>query len=150
MIRWSRLYIFSVATAVFALDRISKYIAIKSLTAGESISFIPNILNITLVLNNGAAFGLFKNGAVFFIIFSVIVIALILLFIMRSQGLSLSTSTSMALILGGAAGNFVDRLRFGHVIDFLDFRIWPVFNIADTAISIGVGLLAITLLTRRS
>ncbi len=150
MIRWIRPYIFTIATVVFVLDRVSKYVALNSLAVGESIRVIPNIFHFTLVRNNGAAFGLFKSGAAFFIIFSVMAITLIILFIARSQALSLSTATSLALISGGAAGNLVDRLKFGYVIDYLDFRIWPVFNIADTAICVGVGLLAITLFTKRS
>lgn len=150
MIRWLRPYIFLTATLVFVADRLSKYVAVNSLAAGESIRVIPGVFHITLVLNSGAAFGLLKNWAVFFILFSLLAIALIILFIANSSGMSLMLATSLALILGGAAGNLVDRLKFGYVIDFLDFRIWPVFNIADSAISIGIVLLAAALIFKRS
>ncbi len=150
MTRWLRPYIFLTAAFVFIADRLSKYAALKSLTAGESLKAIPGIFHITLVLNNGAAFGLLKNWAALFIIFSFLAIALIILFIHRSSGMGLALATSLALILGGASGNLVDRLKFGYVIDFLDFRIWPVFNIADSAISVGIAMLAFALLFKRS
>ena len=150
MTHWLRPYIFLIATLVFVADRLSKYVVVNGLTMGESIRTIPGIFHITLVLNSGAAFGLLKNWAAFFIIFSFVAIALIILFIAKSSGMSLMLATSLSLILGGAAGNLVDRLKFGYVIDFLDFRIWPVFNIADSAISIGIVLLGVTLISKRS
>ena len=150
MTRWLRPCIFLTAMLVFVADRLSKYAAVNSLSAGESVKVIPGVFHITLVLNNGAAFGLFKNWAAFFILFSFLAIALIVLFIMKSSKMSLPLAASLALILGGAAGNLIDRVKFGYVIDFLDFRIWPVFNIADSAISVGIALLAVTLILKRS
>lgn len=144
-----RPYIFLTAAIVFAADRLTKYFIINSLEPWQSIKVIPDIFHITLVLNNGAAFGLFRNCAIFFTVFSFAAIALIMLIVTRVQRISTPLSISLALILGGAAGNLVDRLKFGLVIDFLDFRIWPVFNIADTAISIGIAILAFTLIFKK-
>ena len=149
MTYWLRSYIFLIAALVFAADRLTKYFIIKSLDLGQSIKVIPNIFHITLVSNYGAAFGLLQDYAVFFIIFSFTAIALILLIITKKPQLDMPLAVSLALILGGASGNIVDRIKFGHVIDFLDFRIWPVFNIADSAISIGVALLAFRFIFHR-
>ncbi len=150
MTRWFRSGIFFAAALVFAADRLTKYFIIKSLALGQSIEVIPNIFHITPVFNNGAAFGVFRDCGLFFIIFSFTVIALILLIVSRSPRLDRLTAVSLALILGGAAGNLIDRMRFGYVIDFLDFRIWPVFNIADSCITIGVALIAFGIIFKRS
>ena len=137
------------AVIVFAADRVSKYVAVNILTAGESVRVIPNIFHITLVFNSGSAFGLLKNWGVFFIILSSLAIALIVLFAVRSPGISLPLSTALGFILGGAMGNLVDRVKFGYVIDFLDFRVWPVFNAADSAICIGIAMLALSIISKR-
>ncbi|MBN2452783.1 MAG: signal peptidase II [Candidatus Omnitrophica bacterium] len=144
-----RPYIFLTAAVIFAADRLSKYLAAANLDPGESVRVISGIFHITLVLNNGAAFGIFKSGAGFFIVFSIAAIALMMFFIMRSHTMDVITATAFAFILGGASGNLVDRLKFGYVIDFLDFRVWPVFNIADSAITIGVILLALAMFLKR-
>jgi signal peptidase II len=150
MTRWFRGGIFFAAALVFAADRLTKYFIIKSLALGQSIKIVPDIFHITLVFNDGAAFGVFRHCGTFFIIFSLAVIAVILMIVLRSTRLDLLTSISLALILGGAAGNLIDRLKFGYVIDFLDFRIWPVFNFADSCITIGVALIAYGIIFKRS
>jgi len=131
-----------IALAVLALDRITKIIALGLLSPGDSISVIPGIFHITLVLNNGTAFGLFKGMNAFFILVSVTVIACIILYVWKNRPLGFVWSLIFGLILGGASGNLFDRIKFGRVIDFFDFRIWPVFNIADSCITIGMILLA--------
>lgn len=150
MTLWFRSRIFLAAGLVFALDRLTKYFIIKSLAPGQSIKIIPGVFHITPVFNNGAAFGVLQNCALFFIIFSFAAIALMLLVIFKAQRLDTLLAAALALILGGAAGNLVDRLKFGHVIDFLDFRIWPVFNIADSCISIGIALIAFSFIFKKS
>ena len=117
---------------------------------GRSIKIIPEIFHITLVFNKGSAFGLLQNCSIFFITFSFVAIALIILIISSSRNINLAQATALAFIMGGAAGNLVDRLKFGYVIDFLDFRIWPVFNIADSAITIGVAIAALGFIIKRS
>lgn len=138
------------AALVFAADRLTKYFAIKCMALGESVKVIPGIFHITLVFNDGAAFGLLRNCAAFFIAFSLIVIVLIVLVLYRSRRLEIAQAVSIALVFGGAAGNLVDRIKFGYVIDFLDFRVWPVFNIADSAITIGVSLMIINQFFKRA
>jgi|SRR3989338_1938998 len=133
-----------IGLTVFLFDQLAKQYISKNLSLGRSIPVIKNVFHLTLVHNTGVAFGLFKNRQVLFIIITSIVILYIALalFLNRKQN-SLSSRIAFGLILGGACGNLFDRLKLGFIIDFFDFRIWPVFNIADSAITLGVALLAI-------
>ena len=133
---------FFVAIAVFGIDRITKLAALGLLDPAQPINIIPGLFDITLVLNDGAAFGLFKGKAAFFIFISIAVIAAIIIYILKKRDIGKLNSIALGLILGGAFGNLVDRIIFGRVVDFLDFQIWPVFNIADSCITIGAALLA--------
>ncbi len=131
---------FSSVLVVVAADRLTKIFFTGILTAGESIRVIPNIFHFTLVQNTGIAFGLFKNQGAVFIIIPVIAIVLIafnIYYHRNSKEVTRAYLIGFSLILGGAIGNLIDRISFGYVIDFIDFRIWPVFNIADSAITIG-------------
>ena len=93
---------------------------------------LPGVFHVTLVHNTGAAFGILKNEPKFLIGISVAAVLAIVFFLRRR-------SFSWALIIGGTFGNLYDRLQYGYVIDFLDFRVWPVFNLADASICIGVA-----------
>jgi len=142
-----RYLLWCVSLLVFACDQLTKGFLSRRLYPGESIPIIKNILHISLVHNTGIAFGLFKNQTFFFIVLSLVVIAYILRdFRLRMQHYNPARHIALGLILGGACGNLLDRIRFGYVIDFLDFRIWPVFNIADSAITVGAIILGIELL----
>ncbi|MCX5666245.1 MAG: signal peptidase II [Candidatus Omnitrophica bacterium] len=140
------LKLLSVSSLVVIIDRLTKYILFRNLSEGESVRLIPGLFHITLVLNTGVAFGLFKGKSLFFTVTSALVMVLIGIYIWRVGCKDLLTLTALGLILGGAAGNLIDRVLFGYVIDFLDFRIWPVFNIADASITIGAFILAIRLI----
>lgn len=108
------------------------------LLEGESIPVISNIFHFTLVYNTGIAFGLFsEHRSLLIILISLSIFGLIVLF-PALAGKKTPARIAFALILGGAVGNWIDRIRFEAVIDFLDFRVWPVFNLADSAITIGV------------
>jgi signal peptidase II len=136
----------SIFLVVF-FDRISKLFFINLLSPGESIPVLRNIFHWTLVHNTGIAFGLFKNQGIFFLgvsLFAIVVFGWLLYHQSREQVLLPSSRLAFSLIIGGALGNFIDRLQFGFVIDFIDFRIWPVFNIADSAITIGAFILILT------
>lgn len=147
--RFGRVLLFSTAFCVYIVDRLAKLVAVKALSAGQSIKVLPDIFHITLVFNNGAAFGLMRDRAVFFITISAFVATFIILFAWRHKGMPALIAVSLGLILGGALGNLVDRVTFGYVIDFLDFRVWPVFNVADSAISVGVGMLVVATIFKR-
>ena len=123
-------------------DQASKRLILTTFTPGESLPLLPGALHLTYVQNTGAAFGLFKGQQIVFIGVSLLVIVWVAReFLRRPGALTSSTLWGYALVLGGAAGNLIDRLRFGFVVDFIDVRIWPVFNIGDSAITIGVALL---------
>jgi len=129
------------------VDRVTKIFFCNLLNYGESLPIIRNILHMTLVHNTGIAFGFFKDQGIIFIIIPIVAIILLAVNIyyyrQNNEALSRAYIIAFSLILGGAIGNLADRVVYGHVIDFIDFRIWPVFNIADSAITIGAILIAV-------
>ena len=139
------LVVFSTALIVILLDQFSKFLIKQNFQLNQSIPIIKNILHLTYVTNTGSAFGLFKGLNIFFILLSIIVIAVIFYFLKKIKDYRKLLQFSVGLLLGGTIGNLIDRLIYGYVIDFIDFRIWPVFNLADSAVTIGVILLIILL-----
>lgn len=131
------------------VDQFSKYIIRQKMSLAESIPIIKSVFHITYVENRGIAFGLFPQGSSLFIVISLIIILGIIFFERKKVIKSLKERFCLGLILGGALGNLIDRLRFGFVIDFLDFRIWPVFNLADSGVCIGGILMVFFLLRKR-
>lgn len=135
------------AFGVFFLDRLTKIIIQKYMVVGESIPVIKDVFHLTYYRNPGAAFNLFAHRTEFFIFVTIIIMAVIVYYYNEIPSDKKFARVALALQFGGAAGNFTDRLMGGYVIDFLDFRICPVFNIADSAIVIGVILLSWYILT---
>lgn len=133
--------IFALGFGVLLLDQLSKLFVQRNMLSGESIPLIPGVLHLSYIQNTGAAFGILKEKTLFFIIITALVVLAILFIIPHIQREHLFLRLALGLILGGALGNFIDRARFGYVIDFIDFRIWPVFNVADVAIVMAVGIL---------
>jgi signal peptidase II len=131
-----------IAFLVIILDYLTKKIIVANVKVYGSIAVLP-FLRIVHVENKGAAFGLFAHlGNNFFIVLSVIAIIVLLIYAFRfAKGIEVY---SLSLILGGASGNLIDRLRAGKVIDFIDFYVgelhWPAFNVADSALTIGIAL----------
>jgi len=133
---------------IIGIDQVTKFIFNNNLVLNYPNPVIKGVFYLTLVHNRGAAFGILKNQLPLFILASVLAITLIYHNLKKSAGdkkFSLS-NLAFGLILSGAAGNLIDRLIFGYVIDFLDFRVWPVFNIADSAITAGAVFLGWSLL----
>lgn len=131
------------AAGVFVLDRVSKSVVQSRMALGESVPVLPGVFHLTYVRNPGAAFGLLPDRTAFFIAATVLVVALILWYAWRVGVPRRSVRLALGLQLGGALGNLVDRVAHGTVVDFLDFRVWPVFNLADSAIVVGVGIFAL-------
>ena len=131
---------------VFILDRFSKIWIDRSMDLYESIPVLPDIFHITYVRNPGGAFGLLASRPGFFILANLLIIALLIYIYREIRPAPLIMTIAVGLLIGGACGNLYDRIAFGTVLDFLDFRIWPVFNVADIGIVTGTGLLAIFLL----
>jgi signal peptidase II len=130
------------------LDQITKVMVMENLVAYQDVIALTGFFNLVHVHNTGAAFSLFADQPGwqqgFFVTVALIATVVILYLLRKTRGQSLF-SASLALILGGAVGNLVDRVLYGHVIDFLDFYLgtwhWPAFNVADTAITVGAGLM---------
>ncbi len=135
--------LFIIAVFIFVFDQVTKYFVLHSLTPGQSLAVIPRIFHLTLVENQGIAFGMFQNHGS--ILQTAIILCVMILIIYFASVPQTDTfhRVCYGFILGGALGNLTDRIRFGRVTDFLDFRIWPVFNVADSFISIGVLLLIV-------
>lgn len=133
--------------SVFLADQLVKVFLVNFLKPSESIPVIKGIFHITLVYNTGCAFGLFRDqpAAVFLLVSSAVAIYLVYI-LSRLKGRHLLYELAAVLLLAGSISNTLDRLRLGHVVDYLDFRIWPVFNLGDTAITIGVILFGYSLL----
>ena len=139
--------IFIIALSVLFTDQLAKLLAARNLLLNQSVPLIKGIFHLTLIHNRGAAFGILKNHTPLFIFISILAVILISFAIQNNKSRKYYFyNISLALILSGAMGNLIDRLRLGYVIDFLDFRIWPVFNVADSAITIGAILLGYSIL----
>ena len=146
-----------VAGVVLALDQATKAVALVRLVDGLPVSLIDGVLALTLVLNPGLAFGLLAElpRAWRWVIMALSLGALVMLARVAVRLLTPGSPLdrlAVGLIFGGAVGNLIDRIRFGAVVDFIDVYYrdwhWPAFNVADSAITVGVGMLALRLLTR--
>ena len=145
----SRYRLLGIVTAVIvALDQLTKLYIDSRFELYETVPVIPGWFHLTYIRNKGAAFGIFADGAVripFFISVTIIALLVILWYLRRLRADQRLAAFSLALIFAGALGNLIDRVRFGEVIDFLDVfwhhYHWPAFNVADSAICVGVGLL---------
>lgn len=139
-IRAPNLYL--VALIVLALDQVSKFLVLDRLAFGASVPVFAGAVNITLVRNPGGAFGILQSWAGILTLATIAMVAAVAVLVHREETLPVSRGLALALLLGGAAGNLTDRLRLGFVVDFIDLRVWPVFNVADAAITAGIAILA--------
>jgi len=134
------------AIAVIALDQCTKWVASSRLVMGQPVPVLDDVVRFTLVHNTGAAFGLFPGSRVPFIVISILAIAVVIYLFLRETYRSLANRILLGCILGGAIGNLLDRARLGWVVDFIDMGAgslrWPVFNVADSAVTLGVIFLA--------
>lgn len=135
------MHLLLVALGTLGLDQITKYVVIQNMQVGQSIPIIPHIFHLTFVKNVGAAFGILANRVPFFILVGIGAVIFIIVFYHKLKSEYKLVRFALSLVLGGALGNLTDRLRWGYVVDFFDFRIWPVFNVADCAVVIGMLLL---------
>ena len=132
--------VFLIALGVLFLDQGTKYLVNTKMIAGQSIPVIEGVFHLTYVQNRGAAFGILQGQTIFFMLVSVVILGLILYLLPRIPPDHSLLCVALGFLLGGAVGNLLDRILHSFVIDFFDFRIWPVFNIADIAIVSGVIL----------
>lgn len=132
--------ILAISAAIFGAD-LSLKAYLRTNFAFQSIPVIKNIFHITVVFNKGAAFGILQEKTLFLAGISVIFILFFLFIIKKKKKRTLLFLIACGLILGGAASNLHDRIFLGFVVDYLDFRIWPVFNLSDSCITVGAFLL---------
>ena len=134
------------ALFIVVIDQLFKFYIQTHMALGMSIPVIQDVFHITYILNPGAAFGLFENQTAFFVIIAVcMVVAAICLYPRIPEQYRLLRFAT-GLVVGGAMGNVIDRIKTGYVVDFFDFRIWPIFNIADVGIVCGVGCILFTII----
>ncbi|MDP7180267.1 MAG: signal peptidase II [Candidatus Woesearchaeota archaeon] len=133
-------FVFFSALIVLVLDQITKYFVSVNITG--PIPVILGVFHLVFIKNTGAGFGLFKGQQGLLIFISVFVVGLILYYYNKIPAKGY-VPLSVGLLLGGTIGNLIDRIRLGYVIDFLDFRIWPSFNVADSAITVGAIMLMV-------
>ena len=150
-----RKYHFLIALGVIILDRVAKLTVERKIPLHDDIQIIPGFFRLTHLENRGAAFGLFADSPSewkigLLVLFSVVALVVVSALLWKNSHSMSSTGFGLALILGGAIGNLWDRLATGHVTDFLLFYVgryqWPAFNVADSAIVIGAGLLVLEIL----
>ena len=137
-----------VCAGIILLDQLVKLYIQSTMLPGMSFPIIQDVFHITFVLNPGAAFGILANQQFFFIGIGIAILLAAVYYYSMLKKQDIWIRYGAALLLGGAVGNLIDRIRYGVGIDFFDFRIWPVFNVADIAIVVGVGCIIYALLFR--
>lgn len=132
---------------VYFFDKLSKHIVSSFLAEGESVAIAENFFHLTLVHNTGGAFGIMRGRPHIFTAAAMIFIPAALFYtVSKWHIMPRIEKIAISFIAGGALGNLTDRLRYGYVIDFIDLRVWPVFNIADSFITVGTLMLIVSLL----
>jgi signal peptidase II len=132
-----------IAMILIGLDQLSKYLTVQEIALGEVVHVIPDVLSLTYIRNSGAAWSILEDQMIFFYVITVVVVGALIYFLHTEGKKSPIASTGIAFIMGGAIGNFIDRLHLKYVIDMirLEFINFPIFNVADMALTIGVIIL---------
>ena len=141
------IWVVLIAMAIAVVDQFTKWLAVRFVGDGESHVVINGFFNIVHWRNSGAAWGIFQDYNTILAVVSILTILVLFLFRHSFQLHHKTSRIALGLITGGIVGNFIDRVRFGYVVDFLDFFVgrhhWPAFNVADSAICVGVALYVI-------
>lgn len=142
LVHWDKLLFIGIV----AIDQFVKGIVAASMVPGESVPILKNVFHLTYVLNPGAAFGILPHQRELFLLAGVAILIGAAIFYTHLKKTDLAMRFGLISLLSGATANLIDRFQNGLVVDFLDFRIWPVFNIADIAIVVGVGFMIYSIL----
>lgn len=131
---------FLISALLVGLDQWSKYLTVQNIFLGETKEFIPGFLSLTHLRNTGAAWSLLEGKMIFFYVITVIVSVVIIYLLIKNYKKSIWYSVGLSFVLAGAIGNFIDRVRLGYVVDMLqtDFMNFPIFNVADSTLVVGV------------
>lgn len=140
-----------IAIVSIVLDQFTKYLAVINLKDKVSFHIIGDFLRFSYVENRGAAFGMLQNQRWFFIVTTVILLVVLIYFIWFNKKITNAGKLTLSLVFGGAIGNFIDRVRLAYVIDFVDVRFgnfynFPVFNVSDSCLVVGIGILILLIL----
>lgn len=141
-----RLLLIGVAVVLLAGDQLTKRLVTDQLQPGESVPVLGALLSLSYRTNTGGAFSILAGNTVVLTIISAAVFCALVLWGPGLAGTNRAALIGVALVAGGAAGNLLDRVRLGYVVDFIDFHVWPVFNVADIGITLGAGLLIVSML----
>jgi signal peptidase II len=148
--RTSTLWYYLIALGIIGIDQLTKWIIVKNMALYESIPVIDNFFYITSHRNKGAAWGILQGQMWFFYIVTVIVVVAVFIYLHKYGRQYILSAIGLSFILGGAIGNFIDRIFRQEVVDFFDFYIFgydfPIFNVADSALVVGVALMIIFIL----
>ena len=129
-----------------AADQYSKYLIVTHMSVGESIVVIPHYFYLTYLINPGAAFGMLANYRILFVLASIILFVAYIYYFKKLAQFKWWDRIAVTMLVSGALGNMIDRVRINGVIDFIDFRVWPIFNFADIFICVGVAILIYSIL----
>ena len=137
-----------ISLVIIILDQLTKYLTASNLDLGQTINLIPNVLSLTHVQNTGASWSIFEGQMVFFYLVTILVVAFLIYLLHKEGKKSALLATAIVFMIGGALGNFIDRLFHQYVIDMIqvDFMSFPIFNIADIALTTGVILMLVAVL----
>lgn len=133
----------SIIILMLGLDQVSKWLVRDAMDLGQSIPIISSLISLTYIENRGAAFGIMAGGRVLFIALTFLLLAFLLWYRHQNKHQSFLLEMSTGLIIAGALGNLIDRILKGSVTDFIDFHFFPIFNVADIAVTCGVFLMAV-------
>jgi signal peptidase II len=139
---------FGIAAVVLAVDQLTKFVAVATLADVGSTSLVGDWVRLTLTHNTGSAFGLVSSTGLLIAAGCLVCVVVAAYAVLGGLAGTPRRRLPLGLVLGGALGNLLDRVRTGGVVDFVDLRVWPVFNIADVAITVGVALLAFDVVRR--
>lgn len=145
------LRLLSVSVGVAFLDQLTKVSARAFLRGRDPVNVLGDYVRLTYLENPGMAFGIRVGGPAFFTVFASLASLVVLIYLFRLRSERSGVRVALALVFGGAVGNLIDRLLYGQVVDFIEFGVgefrWPVFNVADSAVTIGMILLMVLVLT---
>jgi signal peptidase II len=144
-----RVWLWAVAAVWLAVDQLTKRLIVTHMAVGDSHPVIAGVLSITRRTNTGGAFGILPGSTLLLSVVGALVMIFLLIYGPGLVGRGRLTLLGLGMVVGGAAGNLLDRARTGHVVDFIDFHIWPTFNVADIGITVGVALLILVMLLER-
>lgn len=140
------MYFYVPLVALLLFDQLVKYVVRTNMVQGQSIPIISGIFHLTYIENPGAAFGILANQRILFLLMTAVIAGIMFYLYLQLHNKKSLAAFSLALVISGAIGNFIDRFFHGTVTDMFDFQIWPIFNIADICICVGLALLCYLLI----